>query len=406
MNECPYPLDRTGSNLHYEATQLRARGPLTLVEVHGGYRAWSVTSYEVAQQLLTDPRIAKNTKDNWPEFRDGNVPQDWELYTWVDMDNMQTRDGADHDRLRKLVARAFTTRQVERTRPLIEQIVEQLLNDLEQLPTDEVVDIKGRYFYPLSTILVCDLLGIDEADRDTMLHGAVVNAKTTNSAAESEANLHQWQSALNSLVEDKRRHPGDDLTTVIIKAGDDEQAPLTDEEVVGSIHLMIGGGTETTANVLSHLLVDLLTHPEQLDAIRTGDATWRQAWDEEIRKDGAVGSMPFRCAVEDVEAGGVTIKKGDLVLINYAAAGRDPNKYGDTADDFDITRVDKTNLSFGYGRHRCLGPNLATLEAMIALPALFERFPRIAMATPREDLMPQETWVFNGYAQVPVHLHG
>ncbi|HJP77557.1 MAG TPA: cytochrome P450 [Pseudonocardiaceae bacterium] len=406
MDECPYVLDRSGSDLHQENENLRARGPVTRVELHGGYTAWSVTGYEVAKQLLVDPRIAKNTKDNWPEFREGRVPQDWELFTWVAMDNMQTRDGQEHDRLRKLVAQAFTSRQVAKSRPIIEGIVNRLLDDLATVPADEVVDIKARYFYPLSTILVCDLLGIRDEDQEAMLHGAAVNAKTDNTAEESEANLHQWQTALGRLVETKRREPGDDLTTLIMKATEDEQSPLTDDEVIGSVHLLIGGGTETTANVLCHTVVDLLTHPEQLAMIRSGEARWEAAWEEEVRKDGAVGSMPFRCAVDDIEIGGVTIAKGDLVLMNYLAAGRDPEKYGDTAAEFDIHREDKSNLSFGYGRHRCLGPALATMEAMVALPALFERFPNLKLAVPATELKPAPTFIFNGYAEVPLLLNG
>lgn len=406
MDTCPYVLDRTGSDLHGENEKLRSRGPVTRVELHGGYTAWSVTSYEVAKQLLVDPRIAKNTKDNWPEFREGKVPQDWELYTWVAMDNMQTRDGAEHDRLRKLVARAFTSRQVAKSQPIIEDIVHRLLDDVAKVPAGEVVDIKGRFFYPLSTILVCDLLGIPEADQEAMLHGVSKNAKTTNTAEESEANLHEWQNALGRLVETKRREPGDDLTTIIIEATEDEEMPLTDDEVVGSLHLLLGGGTETTANVLCHTVVDLLTHPDQLAMIFDGTASWEAAWDEEVRKDGAVGSMPFRCAVDDVEVGGVTIAKGDLVLMNYAAAGRDTDRYGETASEFDITREDKGSLSFGYGRHRCLGPALANLEAMVALPALFERFPDLELAVPVAELKPANTFIFNGYAELPVRLTG
>uniref|UniRef100_UPI003F493963 cytochrome P450 family protein n=1 Tax=Nocardia suismassiliense TaxID=2077092 RepID=UPI003F493963 len=404
MDKCPYVLDRSGSDLHGENKNLRARGPVTRVELHGGYTAWSVTGYDEAKQLLVDPRIAKNTKDNWPEYQAGRVPEDWELYTWLAMDNMQTRDGAEHDRLRKLVAQAFTGRRVAASRPIIEGIVHRLLDDLATVPADEVVDIKARYFYPLSTILVCDLLGIREEDQAVMLQGAAVNAKTTNSAEESAANLHQWHEALGQLVETKRREPGDDLTTVILKATEDNEAPLTDEEVLGSVHLLIGGGTETTANVLCHTIVDLLTHPDQLAAIRSGKASWEEAWDEEVRKDGAVGSMPFRCAVADIEIGGVTIAKGDLVLINYLAAGRDPARYGDTADEFDITRANKSSLSFGYGRHRCLGPALATMEAMISLPALFERFPNLRLAVPAAELKPAPTFIFNGYEEVPLLL--
>ena len=101
---------------------------------------------------------------------------------------------------------------------MIEKIVGRLLDDLAAVPAGEAVDIKGRYFYPLSTILICDLLGIPEEDRDAMLHGAVVNARTTNTAEESEANLHQWQSALGRLVEAKRREPGDDAHREPVRA--------------------------------------------------------------------------------------------------------------------------------------------------------------------------------------------
>ena len=330
--------------------------------------------------------------------------QDWELITWVCMDNMQTRDGEEHDRLRRLVAQAFTTRTVAQSRPVIEGIVRRLLDDLATVPAGTPVDIQARYFYPLSTILICDLLGIPEEDRKAMLHGAVVNAKTTNTAEESGANLDQWQSALSQLVEAKRRNPGNDLTTVIIKATEDDQAPLTDAEVVGSLHLLIGAGTEATASVLCHTVVDLLTHPEQLALIRSGSIGWEAAWDEELRKDGAVGTMPFRVAIDDIEIGGVTIAKDDLVVVNYAAAGRDPEKYGDTAAEFDVTRPDKSSISFGYGRHRCLGPALASMEAAVALPALFERFPDLKLAVSTAELKPAPTFIFNGYEEVPLLL--
>jgi 2-hydroxy-5-methyl-1-naphthoate 7-hydroxylase len=117
---------------------------------------------------------------------------------------------------------------------------------------------------------------------------------------------------------------------------------------------------------------------ESAAMIRSGAIGWDSAWDEEVRKDGAVGSMPFRCAIGDIEIGDVTMAKGE----------------------FDITRTDKTNLSFAYGRHRCLGPALATMHAMVALPASFERFPDLALAVPPAELEPQGTFIFNGYTEV------
>lgn len=404
MEHCPYVLDRTGRDIHAEAANLRASGPITLVGLPGGYTAWSVTGYELAKQLLVDPRISKNTKAHWPAFRDGEVPQEWELYSWVVMDNMQTRDGVEHDRLRKLVAPAFTARQVAKSKPVIEGIVGRLLDNLASAPAGEPVDIKGEYFYPLAATLICDLFGVPEGERQAVLRSSVVNGKTTNSTDEAEANLHDWQNTLTELVESKRRTPGDDLTSVVLSAREDEHAPLTDEEVVGTLFLMFGGGTETVGNVLTHAVIDLLTHPDQLALVRSGASDWNAVFQETLRKEAAVAQLPFRCATEDFEAGGVSIAKGDLVLIAYAGAGRDPELHGETAAEFDITRTDKTNISFGYGPHRCLGPSLANMQATVALPALFDRFPDLRLAVPVEELKPQGTFIFNGYAEVPLLL--
>ena len=102
---------------------------------------------------------------------------------------------------------------------------------------------------------------------------------------------------------------------------------------------------------------------------------------------------------------GVTIPKGDPVLIGFAASGRDPQLHGDTAATFDITREDKEHLSFGHGVHFCIGAPLGRLEASFALPALFERFPDLALAVPADQLEPQGTFLLNGRAELPVQLN-
>jgi cytochrome P450 len=114
--------------------------------------------------------------------------------------------------------------------------------------------------------------------------------------------------------------------------------------------------------------------------------------------------LPLRYAVEDIEVDGVTIPKGDPILMGYAAIGRDPNVHGETAAEWDITRPDKEHLSFGHGTHYCFGAPLARMEAMIALPALFNRFPDLAMAVSEDQLEPQGTFIMNGYKTLPVVL--
>ncbi|WP_037914460.1 cytochrome P450 family protein [Actinacidiphila yeochonensis] len=404
MGKCPIVLDRLGKDIHAEARTLRAQGPVTRVELPGGYLGWSVTDYAVAKQMLVDPRFPKNAKKYWTPLVNGEVSMDWEMITWVMMENINTRDGEEHDRLRRLIGHAFTPRRVETSRPLIEKIVGYLLDDLEAAEPGEPVDLKGRFTYALPAWVICDMFGVPTEARKRMLQGAVANSKTTITPEQAEANLLQWHEAMTELVATKRANPADDLTSHLIRAREDDDA-LTDDELLGTLHVMLGAGSETLGNVMAHAIVDLLANPDQLELVRSGKAEWEAAFAETARKDSAVAQLPFRYAAEDVEIGGVRIEKGDLVMIAFAGIGRDPKVHGATADDYDILREDKTNLSFGYGPHACLGRSLATLQAMVALPALFERFPDMRLATAPEDIPPQGTFIMNGYDTLPVFLH-
>ncbi|MFC0007336.1 cytochrome P450 family protein [Micromonospora siamensis] len=404
MQRCPIVLDRTGQDIHAEAARLRAQGPVAQVELPGGHLAWSITSYEVAKRVLTDPRFVKNGKKHWPPLMRGEVPPDWEMITWVMMDNVQTRDGAEHDRLRKLISHAFVPRRVQSARGHIEKLTNELLDDLAALPPGEVVDIKGRFTYALPASVILDLFGVPEEQRNSVLEGNIANSKTTNTGAEAEAIMVQWHAAMEELVATKRKEPGNDLTSLLIAQKEQDGAVLTDEEMVGTLHVMFGAGSETLGNVMAHAIVDLLSNPDQLNLVLSGEYGWDDVFAEAVRKDAAVAQLPFRYAAEDVEIGGVKIAQGDLVLIAYAGIGRDPEVHGASADQFDITRADKTNLSFGYGPHSCMGQSLAALQASIALPALFARFPDIRLAVPVEEIPPQGTFIMNGYGSLPVYL--
>lgn len=404
MGKCPIVLDRLGKDVHAEARALRAQGPVARIELPGGYLGWSVTDYALAKQMLVDPRFPKNGKKHWPPLMNGEVSKDWEMITWVLMDNVNTRDGEEHDRMRKLISHAFTPRQVEGSRPLIEQIVGELLDDLDKAEPGEAVDLKGRFTYALPAWVICDMFGVPTEARQRMLQGAVANSKTTITPEEAEANLNQWHAAMAELVATKRANPAEDLTSVLIRAREENDA-LTDDELLGTLHVMLGAGSETLGNVMAHAVVDLITNPDQLELVRSGQAGWDAAFAETVRKDAAVAQLPFRYAAEDVEIGGVQIEKGDLVMIAFAGIGRDPKVHGETADEYQILREDKTNLSFGFGPHACIGRSLATLQASIALPALFERFPDMRLATAPEDIPPQGTFIMNGYGTLPVYVH-
>jgi cytochrome P450 len=405
--QCPIALDRTGKDIHGEARRLREQGPVARVELPGGVQAWSITGYEEAREaLLADSVFAKDPRKNWPPFIAGEISSDWEMITWVVMENMLTRDGEDHRRLRSLIAKAFTARNTEASRPQIEKIVNSLIEDLASVPPGEVVDLKKSFTYPLPAQLVCDMFGVPEEAREDALRGGAVNVDTTITPEEAAANVEQWHTALMDLIAEKRREPGEDLTSLLLAAQYNDGSSLSDEELIGTLHVMLGAGSETLTNVLGHAIVALLTHPDQFEMVKRGQVSWGDVFEETLRLEAPVAQLPLRFATKDIELGNVTIAKGDPVLMGFAGVGRDPQLHGPTASSFDVTREDKTHLAFGLGAHYCMGAPLAKLEATIAMPSLFARFPDIRLAVRPDELEPQESFLMNGYKALPVYLAG
>ena len=340
----PIVLDPTGQDVHAEGARLRAQGPIAEVMLPGGVRAWSVVGYDMLQQVLADERFAKDARKHWPAFIKGEISEDFPLIGWVLMDNMTTSDGADHARLRKLTAKAFTMRGTEAMRPMVESITHDLLDKLAAKEPGEVVDLKAEYAYPLPTRVVCDLFGVPEELRREVMRGGEVNTETTITHEEAVANVEQWHQAMYSLVDLKRRNPGDDLLSMLISLQEEDGSRLSDTEMAGTLHLMLGAGSETTTNLLSKAVVALLSHPDQYQMVLDGRVSWRDVIEETLRVESPIAQLPFRFTTEEVHIAGVTIPAGDPVLMGFAASGRDPLRHGETADKFDITRPDKEHL--------------------------------------------------------------
>ncbi|MFJ6381068.1 cytochrome P450 [Kitasatospora sp. NPDC092039] len=400
----PVVIDPAGHDIHGEAARIRANGPVARIELPGGVLAWSITDHELARQAMTDHRLSKDPRQHWTAFAEGRIGEDFPLIGWVLMDNLTTRYGADHTRLRKLTAGAFTPRRVEAMRAEVEKAVEELLDELDRCAPGEVVDLKARFARPMPARVICDLFGVPAEDRAQMLRGGEANIDTTLTPEESAANVEQWHREMTEFVESKRRTPGDDLTSDLVQAQEEDGSRLNDSELVGTLHLLLATGTEPVMNLLANATRALLTHPEQLALLRGGAVSWADVIEETLRVEAPVAHLPFRFAVEDIELGGVVIPKGEPVLINFAAVGRDRAVHGDSAAAFDATRPDKEHLSFGHGVYRCIGMPLARMEAEVALAALFDRFPDLELAVPAGELEPQVTFIMNGVQTLPVRL--
>ncbi len=328
------------------------------------------------------------------------------LQSWIGVTNMFTAYGADHRRLRKLIAPAFTARRTEAMVPRVKEVTRELLDGLAARPAGEVVDLRESFNHPLPMQVICELFGYPEgAPRLELARVVAEIMDTTATPEQAAATQRAVAELLGSLVAAKRAAPADDLTSLLVAARDDEGQGMTEQELLDTLLLVIGAGHETTVDLLGNAVFALLTHPEQLKLVRDGGASWNDVIEETLRWMPSIASLPLRFAVADVELPhGEVIRKGEALLPMYAAAGRDVEQHGADAAEFDVRRAAQEHLAFGHGVHHCIGAPLARLEARTALPALFERFPDIQLAVASEELMPAGGFIAGGLASLPVRL--
>lgn len=402
-----FVIDPFGADIPGESARLRALGPVVPVELPGGIPAWAPTGYDTLKDLILDPRVSRDPRLHWklwPEI--GEHPSWGWILGWVGVVNMLSTYGADHARLRKLVAPSFTHRRTETMRARVEAVTAELLDALAAAGAGgRVVDVKTALAQPLPMRIICELFGVpDELVDDTRRLIAAIMDTSDPSPEHAAFVQQQIGTVLPALIGHRREHPADDLTTELIRVRDEEGDRLSDEELLYTLLLVIGAGFETTVNLIGNAVVALLRHPEQLAAVRAGKIGWEAVVDETLRVHPSIASLPLRFAVTDIAVGDVTIPAGDAIITTYAAAGLDPAHYGPDADAFDAARGADDHLAFGIGVHRCIGAPLARVEALTALPALFERFPGVRLAVGEDALRQVPSFIAFGWQEVPVRL--
>ncbi|MEU9111108.1 cytochrome P450 [Streptomyces sp. NPDC048483] len=366
-----------------ENDALLAEGPIVPVTVPGEVPVWAVTRYELARRLLRDNRLS-HSMENWDAWQRGEVSPTWPALLFLTGRNMINVDPPEHSRLRALVGQAFKVRPVEALRPRIAEITAGLLDELAARPAGAVVDLKEDFAVRLPITLFCDMFGItDPAVARRFKELTDVGVNTTASVEQVVAMGQEFQQLLGALVEEKRRSPGEDLTSALVAARDQEHGSLTDEELLSTLLLMVSGGHETTATLLVNAVHQLCTHPDQLAAARGDHRKWPAVVEESLRHRPPVKDLFFRFALEDLDIEGVTVRAGEPVMAALGAIGRDPQLHTD-ADLFDIDRARQAHLAFGYGVHHCIGAAVARAQGEIGLAALFDRFPALALADSTE----------------------
>jgi cytochrome P450 len=384
------------SNPYPIYADLRTSRPVHHVMLPDGSRLWLITRYDDAAHALRDPRLIKGRTIR-------PVPEDLAPFT----KSMLSTDPPDHTRLRGLVHQAFTPRLIERLRPRIQQIADELLDRVEPVGAMDLVE---DYAFPLPMTVITELLGVPSQDRDRFREWS--NTFVSSGFASQDepfpeplrASMTAFSDYLRALFEHKRADPRDDLVSRLVLAEQQDGArcdALSETELIGMVFLLIVAGHETTVNLIGNAVLALLTHPDQLRRLIEDPALIVPAVEELLRYDGPVEIATFRFASVDIELGGVRIPQGDPVLVALASADRDEARFAD-ADRLDITRADNRHLAFGKGIHFCLGAPLARLEGQIAIGTLLRRMPGLRSAVPLDQLEWRPSTILRGLRSFPI----
>ncbi|MFF4117131.1 cytochrome P450 family protein [Streptomyces sp. NPDC001714] len=372
--------------------RLREAGPVHRVAGTDGLPAWLVTRYEDVRQALADPRLSLDKAHAKPGgYRGLALPPALDA-------NLLNMDPPDHTRVRRLVSRAFTPRRVALLREPVRRTAGVLLDAMAPLGR---ADLITAYAAPLPIAVICELLGVAEEDRPDFR--AWTDALVVPDPARPER-VREAVGALLAffarLLAGKRAEPADDLLSAMIAVRDEEDR-LSEDELMSLAFLILFAGYENTVHLIGNATLALLRNPEQLAALRADPDRLGPAVEELARYDGPAPLAIRRFPTEDVTIGGVTVPAGETVLLSLAAAHRDPRRFPEP-DRLDLGRDATGHLALGHGIHYCLGAPLARLETEIALGALLDRFPRLELDVPVEQLGWRPSMRTRGLLALPV----
>jgi cytochrome P450 len=386
--------------------EMRARCPVSRAIITSGEESdgnrgffnrplWLVTDYEVGSRALLDRAITVDMTSVLTPEQLAQMPETPEVFQPLRR-NILTVDPPEHTRLRKLVQPSFTASAIEKLRPRIQQIADDLLDAVDVAATergesapDRHMELISQFSYPLPITVICEMLGIPPEDREQTRRWSedLLSAQSPQRMEEIGRNIEEFIAYLRDLFARKRETPGDDLISQLLQVEVDGDR-LTEDEILAMVFILFVAGHITTVNLIANGLFALLTHPEQTAKLRADPGLVANAVEEILRYYGPAETTTVRFAREDVELGGQAIAKGDPLLIVLAAADRDPTRFANP-QSFDITRGDANrHIAFGKGVHACLGAPLARLEGQIALETLLRRYPDLRLAVPASEI----TW--------------
>ncbi|WP_103353801.1 cytochrome P450 [Amycolatopsis sp. CA-128772] len=395
MSQHGLPMDRDAGPFDPPSaiTRLRGARPVSPLVFPDGHEGYLVTGYEEVRQLMADTRFSSRL-----DLDVIHVPYETGMPAATEpsppMPGMfVAMDPPDHSRLRRKLTGAFTVKRMKQLEEHIADVVERQLDHLARLAPP--VDLVKEFALPVPSLVICELLGVPYADRDTFQANSAQFMVREQTIEEKMGAYIALNTYLAELVTNKRAEPGEDILSDLARHDD-----LTIEELTGAAFLLLLAGHETTANMLSLGAFALLEHPEQAAELRA-DAELLPGAVEELLRYLSVADIFFRYATEDLELGGETITKGSTVVISLLAANHDPRRF-ENPDALDIHRNARGLLSFGHGIHQCLGQQLARIEMRAGFGGLLRRFPDLALAVPAGEVKLRTDMNIYGVHELPV----
>jgi cytochrome P450 len=359
--------------------------------------AWLVTRYDDVRQLLAEPRLSNSLDSLSPELAAAGAWVLGERAMGLDR-NMLRSDPPAHTRLRRLVGKTFTPRRIERLRPRVREMADDLAAKI--LPRGEA-ELIGEFAFPLALGVIMELLGLPEGDREQFREWTRMTVpRGPDSLSEEMAGYAAIREYFTGLVARKTREPGgDDLLSALVEARDQGQR-LDEDELLGMAWLLLTAGHTTTVDLIGSGTLALLRNPDELAALRADRSLLPAVIEETVRFDGAIELAISRFTTEEITVGDVTIPGGgEVVYLAIAAADRDPDRFADP-DRFDPRRAETGHLGFGHGIHYCLGAPLARMEMAIALEILLDRLAGLCLAVEPDEI----TWGVNSHMRGPAAL--
>jgi cytochrome P450 PksS len=385
------------AELRRTAPVSRVRAPLATGVRAKGYM---LTRYEDVLAMHADPRFSSDVMRNDPMGRlRWLIPKPLRLLT----ETMATKDDPEHQRLRRLVHKAFTPKLVAGLTDDITTIARELT---EQLAQARDVDLVSDFAVPFPLTVIARLLGVKDHELEEFHHLCL--KLTASSAAGSRGLVGMVRAAakltafFERLADARRRDPDDGLISQLVRATDGGDK-LSDREAIAMIFLLLLAGHDTTSNLIGNSVVALLDHPDQLARLRAEPDLIDCGIEELLRFTAPVAVGAPRVALEDVDIAGTRITKGSRVFGMLISANRDESVFAD-ADELDLTRAPNKHLAFASGNHYCLGHHLARLEGRIAITQLLERFDNLEITVPRNSLRLRPLVPLRGLESLPMRL--